>query len=162
MKFRHLFYSFLLNKEDNWWNNELKHTDAIQFLFSLHYFVPGPVQYVAQVERRTWLFCETADGNTKQNKTNTYYDLPSTGSAWTDQTIAITITCVHMKLWRVCSIENISPSAVHCLMQPVISPKELVSTAVDKMASSCSSYQYISYICTHDQIQGRNGWHLWI
>lgn len=34
---------------------------------------------------------------------------------------------------------NTSPSAVHCLIQPVIIPKELVSTAVDKMASSCSS-----------------------
>lgn len=33
------------------------------------------------------------------------------------------------------------PSAVHCLIQPVISPKELVSTAVDKMASSCSSWK---------------------
>lgn len=68
IKFRHFFYSFLLNKEDIWWNNELKHTDAIQFLFSLHYFVPGPVQYVAQVERRTWLLCETPGGKTKQKK----------------------------------------------------------------------------------------------
>lgn len=31
------------------------------------------------------------------------------------------------------------PSAVQCLIQPVISPNELLSTAVDKMESSCSS-----------------------
>lgn len=31
-----------------------------------------------------------------------------------------------------------SPSVVHCLMQPVIRPRALVSTAVVKMASSCS------------------------
>lgn len=42
----------LLHKEDilSSWGDELKHTDAIQFLFSLHNFVPGPVKYVTEVQ----------------------------------------------------------------------------------------------------------------
>lgn len=33
------------------------HTDAIQFLLGLNYFVPGPIQDVAQIQCRAWLFC---------------------------------------------------------------------------------------------------------
>lgn len=34
---------------------KLKHTYAIQFLLRLDDFIPGPVQYVTQVQSRTWL-----------------------------------------------------------------------------------------------------------
>lgn len=33
------------------------HTDAIQFFLGLNYFIPGPIQDVAQVQCRAWLFC---------------------------------------------------------------------------------------------------------